>query len=158
MPIEVQTRTRICSTRESISTAIIYNHEHDVESFYWLLLWTLIDRVEHVPSQIVVKEFYSNRSECPPLRAVAGYSPVTLRRKLKSSLHSSLTGVEQEMSDVWKILCTAYNEREDNLSDVTTYSRLYDPVRQLLGNCLQASRDSRSPIKIKTFHVPKHGE
>jgi hypothetical protein len=75
---------------------VIYNFQHDLESVWWILMWTLTARVLHQPSTDFAKTIFKNQTSLWHEREVCIVGELTGRLSacLEKSLHSFIAPLE----------------------------------------------------------------
>ncbi|KAA1476268.1 hypothetical protein DENSPDRAFT_827146 [Dentipellis sp. KUC8613] len=117
---------------------VAYNFQHDLESFFWLLLWTVTLRVDDAKLQAITKPMFREEPGCSNERrnAIAkGLSEEALEEALPEPIKSfaeCLAGFAGNM-------LFGYGSRrsEDDLRNIATYSPLYGPAREIIDNCVK---------------------
>jgi hypothetical protein len=75
-------------TQPAPEQVIIYNFQHDLESIWWILMWTLTARVPHNPSRDFASKIFQNRISLTRERADCITEDITER--LSACLEKSL--------------------------------------------------------------------
>ncbi|KAA1476319.1 hypothetical protein DENSPDRAFT_784887 [Dentipellis sp. KUC8613] len=118
---------------------MIHNFEHDLESFFWFLLWTVTVRTGEKNTQDLVAPIFVNSSECSPAREEAITDGDHLRHRLADLLPHELKELARHLYVFRLNLMRGYVQRAQALGDPSKYSKLYSIVRQVLDHCLEIS-------------------
>ncbi len=125
---------------------VIYNFQYDLESVWWIILWTLLARVTHAPGQKYALEIYVNRlansKERQRVFLDRGYLQETLERGV---LHDDLRLFGSLMGEFGTKLRTAYVERKEQVMDPKTYVEIYTFMMMFLRECMWHSMKQRVP-------------
>ncbi|TFY65936.1 hypothetical protein EVG20_g5161 [Dentipellis fragilis] len=178
MPIEIQRQGHIYRPRKAVeleelpsrstieqskSPRMIHNFEHDLESLFWVLLWTITVRAGNESTRRHVARIFQQDSHCSREREEV----ITAGNELVGELEEL---VPQELKeflgtiDVFSyVLMNGYLTREFKLGDLSTYSRLYGFVRKLVSECLGVAERldipllplglSRQDTQVKEVHA-----
>lgn len=68
---------------------------HDIESFWWLILWILLAQVEHTPGRVYANKIFRHSLTPTWERVFAFTSPNALQDELPEKLHTDLLGSDQ---------------------------------------------------------------
>jgi hypothetical protein len=75
-------------TQPAPHQVVIYNFQHDLESIWWILMWTLTARVSHDPSILFASKIFQNKTSLCRERADCILEDISLR--LRNCLEISL--------------------------------------------------------------------
>jgi hypothetical protein len=116
-------------------TAVIHNFSHDVESFYWLLLWTLTGRINHPASLAMARRVFQDTTHCSEDRITCLEKNELFKTELEN-LHPSLKHrlVTGSLNGIRSVLYKAYTRRADP-RNLASYTALYDAMRQAITRC-----------------------
>ncbi|TFY51829.1 hypothetical protein EVG20_g10819 [Dentipellis fragilis] len=131
---------------------VIHNYEHDIESFFWLLLWTITARIDSEALQAFARPIFdygpgygSSRERI--LKAMGTASPQQLAELLPSSI-----SILAEYVDIFaNNLYLAYMDRGHNIGGLATYSTIYGLAREVLNACLDVADGPDVPPLILCF-------
>lgn len=117
-----------------------HNFQHDNESFFWSLLWTISARINNQDLEAYASCFFRADVDCSRARETAmrdGLNHV----KLACALPSPLKSLAKELECYRLVLFSAYKDRvsKAQFADVTTYSHLYQAARDVIDIFLKAS-------------------
>ncbi len=121
---------------------IIYTFQYDLESVWWIILWTLLARVAHAPGQNYAPFIFVNRLENTPERQSIFSVQGRLRSQLTSNLHTDLRSrFAGPMDDFCTELRQAYREREqaEEVMEPTSYAKIYNTMMLFLTHCNRSS-------------------
>jgi len=106
-----------------------HNFLHDVESVWWLHLWTMLDRVPHEPSQKLARHIFVNG---PPTltREAVFITPGKLFEVLRT-LHPTLSTMATASDATRRTLHYSYRDFK-NPVDPECYGKAYDAILCLL--------------------------
>ncbi|KAF4623611.1 hypothetical protein D9613_001474 [Agrocybe pediades] len=110
--------------------SVIHNFQHDLEPIYWLLYWTLVDRIPHEPSHIHSKEIFLNTVSMFTLRSDAFLDPIRVR--LQQALKPSVLFFAKPLDIIRNSLSAACQKREmdKEINDPLSYIKVYDRFSQ----------------------------
>jgi len=104
---------------------VVHNFQHDLESLWWAVLWTLTYRSGHAPARIYAGRIFQNQMTLPDARIRAfEYSIVThLTKCLSPDLQCFVSTMELLREILWNhyILRT----EEDLLFNMNSYTSTY---------------------------------
>lgn len=69
---------------------VVYNFQHDLESLWWIILWILTTRVDHLDSQLYAQSIFINELGCSNERANIFTPGEYLADRLREVLHHTL--------------------------------------------------------------------
>jgi len=118
--------------------AIIYNFQYDLESVWWIILWTLLARIAHAPGQEYAFRIYVNKLENTPERQCIVLIRGHLLSKLRAALHDDLSGFAKIMDEFSTELWSTYvdRERKNQVKEPSSYVAIYTTVMTLLVDCM----------------------
>ncbi len=125
------------STAPASQNGVVYNFQYDLESVWWIILWTFLARVAHVPGQEYALCVYVNRLENTTERQLiilsAGY--LTSKRK---KFHKGLRPFVPYMAGLCNDLRRAYTYREEagQVMDPASYVEIYLIMGGFLADCV----------------------
>ncbi|TFY58406.1 hypothetical protein EVG20_g8164 [Dentipellis fragilis] len=131
---------------------VIHNYEHDIESFFWLLLWTITARIDSEDLQAFAKPIFDHgpghkSSRERILKSMGTASPQQLPELLPSSI-----SIVAEYVDIFAHnLFLAYLDRGRNIGGLATYSTIYGSAREVLNACLDVADGPDVPPLILCF-------
>jgi hypothetical protein len=134
--------------------SVHHNFQHDVESFFWLLLWTLTGRLDDDKIQNYSKSIFQNSPFCPEPR----YRVIVNTRE---ELYCLQTMAPKEMQPLYSYLPylgarlhKAYVEREYRFEDLTTYCDIicaaYDVLQSYLNYISSSDIPALNMLKVYT--------
>ncbi|TFY70853.1 hypothetical protein EVG20_g2145 [Dentipellis fragilis] len=130
---------------------MIHNFEHDLESFFWLLLWTITIRTGNANTQNLVASIFLQSSQCSTDRENAITDGDELMDGLESSISQELKEIVEPIAALRDILMRGYLKRKQAFGDLKKYSKLYGHVRKALGHCLRIAEGPGVPSLPVTF-------
>ncbi|KAF8636189.1 hypothetical protein AX17_003677 [Amanita inopinata Kibby_2008] len=112
------------------SPPIQYNFQHDLESLWWILLWTVTRGIDHEPSRTFASETFCNTLKAPATRVKVFRDSKYLMDRLERFLHLSVQDFIPSLVIALTNLRTAYYIREMNeeLYDIGSYSEAYSTM------------------------------
>ncbi|KAA1476309.1 hypothetical protein DENSPDRAFT_843225 [Dentipellis sp. KUC8613] len=151
MPIEIQRQDYIywptkavefhglpslSTIEESESPRMIHNFEHDLESLFWVFLWTITVRAGNENTRRHVARIFQQDSQCSREREKVITAGGDLVEELEGLMPQELKDFLGPIRVFSYILMNSYLLREFELGNLSTYSQLYGFVRKLLSQCL----------------------
>ncbi|TFY59789.1 hypothetical protein EVG20_g7659 [Dentipellis fragilis] len=130
---------------------MIHNFEHDLESFFWLLLWTITVRTGDVKTQNLVSSIFHQSSQCSSAREKAITDGRELIKGLNTNICQELKDLVEPVARLRRALMWGYVNRKETFGDLTTYSPLYGHVRKALGLCLRIAEGPGVPPLTVSF-------
>ncbi|TFY70847.1 hypothetical protein EVG20_g2144 [Dentipellis fragilis] len=130
---------------------MIHNFEHDLESFFWLLLWTITVRTGDINTQNLVSSIFLQSSQCSPDREKAITDSRGLISGLNTNISQELKELVEPVARLRRALMWGYVNRKQAFSDLATYSPLYGHVRKALGQCLRIAEGPGVPSLPVSF-------
>jgi len=108
---------------------VVHNFQHDLESVWWILLWTITCRIAHPPSQAYAKTIFDNSMRSSLQRYDALAEPLT--RTLRTVLKESLSEFSVYMESMRKYLLKQYRRRYgiEKLNNPRSYTRIHHLFR-----------------------------
>ncbi|KAA1476308.1 hypothetical protein DENSPDRAFT_784822 [Dentipellis sp. KUC8613] len=128
------------------SLNVIHNFEHDLESMFWLLLWTITVRTGDANTQDLVASIFRQSLSCSTDREKAITSGDELMKKLEARICQELKKIVEPLAAFRLGLMWSYVNRKQALSNRATYSPLYGYVRNALEDCLKIAEDPKVPL------------
>ncbi|KAA1476316.1 hypothetical protein DENSPDRAFT_843230, partial [Dentipellis sp. KUC8613] len=119
------------------SLDVIHNFEHDLESMFWLLLWTITVRTGDANTQDLVASIFRQSLSCSTDREKAITCGNELMNKLEARICQELKNIMEPLAAFRLGLLWSYVNRKEAFSNRTTYSPLYGYVRKALEDCLE---------------------
>ncbi len=122
---------------------IIYNFQYDLESVWWIVLWTLLVRIAHTPGQNYAPLIFVNRLENTPERQSIFLAQGRLRSQLTEVLHKDL---QLRFAGLMDASCTklrqAYRKREqaEEVMQPASYAKIYTTMMLFLKFCRRRSK------------------
>ncbi|KAH9487289.1 hypothetical protein JR316_0001359 [Psilocybe cubensis] len=106
--------------------SVIYNFQHDLESLWWVLVWSLTARVSHQPSRTWANQVFQHDVVPTPerIRFLRGLSRITLEDILLPSIsfmHLMVDYIRSAMN-----LAYSQRARDDTLRDTLSYAIIVD--------------------------------
>ncbi|TFY52299.1 hypothetical protein EVG20_g10608 [Dentipellis fragilis] len=161
MAIEIQRQSHIYRPRKAVgleelpsritikhskSLLMIHNFEHDLESLFWVLLWTITVRGGNESTQRRVGLIFQQDSHCSREREEVITAGSELVEELEGLVPQELKEFLGYIEVFSFVLMDSYLTREFKLGDLSTYSGLYGLVRQLLSQCLGVAERLDIPL------------
>ncbi|TFK45769.1 hypothetical protein OE88DRAFT_1096107 [Heliocybe sulcata] len=126
---------------------VIHNFQHDLESFFWLLLWTLLDRIEGTPtSQWLVKTVFMENDLIVRRKVLTdtGY----LGEMLSKALPNCLAPYREELEWFSGALFTGYMLRESKIEDIASYAQPLCIGSAILAECHDCAVGADVVLKV----------
>ncbi|KAA1476312.1 hypothetical protein DENSPDRAFT_884235, partial [Dentipellis sp. KUC8613] len=151
MPIEIQRQIHIyeptketkfrglpllSAIEESESPRMIHNFQHDLESLFWVFLWTITVRAGNEKTRQHVAQIFQQDSHCSRERELVITAGRELVRELEGLMPQELKEFLGPIRVFSYVLMNGYLSRHFELGKLSTYSELYGFVRTLLSQCL----------------------
>jgi len=104
---------------------VVHNFQHNLESLWWTILWTLTHRSGHAPAREYANRIFQNQMTLSDARARAFDSSIIV--DLTNCLAPDLQGFVSTMDILREMLWSEYIERveADLLFDANSYSFIY---------------------------------
>jgi len=121
----------------------MYTFQYDLESVWWIVLWTLLARVAHWPGQEYAFTIYVNKLENTPERQRIFLKRGHLLSKLKEKLHTELSPFAEVMEDACTDLWRAYIDREKNghVREPLSYAEIHVTMMGSMVKCMDCMRE-----------------
>ncbi|KAF4581317.1 Peroxisomal membrane protein PAS20 [Pleurotus pulmonarius] len=115
----------IPSNNPEYGHVVVYNFQHDLESVWWILLWSATSRVSHTPSIDWSRDIF--RNTMTPSQARLDCLLLSIAATLKANLHPSLQSFVAPLEVLRTNIYTEYIERRNvqAMSDHTSYIRIH---------------------------------
>ncbi|KAF9539353.1 hypothetical protein CPC08DRAFT_716367 [Agrocybe pediades] len=124
-------RSKSPSDQDSDYT-VVHNPQHDIESLWWLGLWTLTMRVDHAPSREWAKHIFRNTLDPSAARSAAFTKPIMfkLHDHLRPNLLNPFANIIERLR---RRLFNSYWTREtaDHVLDLNSYRDIYPYVDRI---------------------------
>jgi len=122
---------------------VVHNFEHDMESIFWLLLWTLLVRFpcnldsdkERSEFAGILSEIFQDTSICSPKREEVFSQGGALYDLLARFLAPQLESLQAPLDALRNALVIGYLGRKQEFNDLSSYSTLYKFLRLTLSTC-----------------------
>ncbi|KAG9011451.1 hypothetical protein FRB90_007240 [Tulasnella sp. 427] len=129
-----------------------YHFQHDMESVFWLLLWTLLGRFPRYPKPAglddAILAVFRDTNICPLTRAEIIRHENVLENYLKLWLDPiHLEDLIPYLGSIRDVLKNAYDHRPKKMDDLADYANLYSLLCWTLGEC-------RNVLKLKQSDLP----
>ncbi|PPQ88968.1 hypothetical protein CVT25_005067 [Psilocybe cyanescens] len=113
---------------------VIHNFQHDLESVWWIMLWSLTARIQHKLSNNWAKTIFQNTLQLSTPRKRCFTKSIW--SKLNSILAAPAKKLSKNMDTMRRNLHVAYNnrEKEDKLRDFGTYVDIYAEFDQFFAD------------------------
>lgn len=100
---------------------LVYNFQHDLESLWWIFLWTVLSRVPHQASVMYGKTIFQNTMILSAARSQCFLEEIGTH--LEQCLHSPLKLLSAPLEMLRRIMHSAYVERrrDGKLTDIASY-------------------------------------
>jgi hypothetical protein len=146
MPIEIQRMDYLYVPYPSIGRdpdqvnslpPLQFNFQHDLESWWWVLLWSIIQGIEDEVSHKYAAVIFSNVRAPNPERFKAFKIPGYLHQQLEKYLPPSVRPLLGLICGALGMLVNAYLEREktNRLHHVASYSIIHMDMHTFLAEC-----------------------
>ncbi|KAG8922351.1 hypothetical protein FRC00_007541 [Tulasnella sp. 408] len=126
------------------SSGVIHNFEHDMESVFWVLLWTLLVRFPPARSDAQKAAFskdlssiFQNSGSCSPGREKIFTNKQTFETFLRTWLNPALQSMRFSLLNLRAALAIGYHKRGYNFNDRASYARLYAYLWKAIRACGQ---------------------
>jgi hypothetical protein len=105
--------------------AIIYNFQHDLESIWWIFVWTATSRVAHEPSINFANKIFKNTTTLSKERADCMIKGIF--GPLNDCLEPSLRGLALPLDKLRKLMFAHYVRRakKDEIYDLGSYTEVH---------------------------------
>ena len=105
--------------------AIVYNFQHDLESIWWIFVWTATSRVVHEPSINFANKIFKNTTTLSKERADCMIKDIF--GPLNDCLEPSLRGLALPLDKLRKLMFAHYVRRakEDKIYDLGSYTKVH---------------------------------
>lgn len=115
----------IPSNNPEYGHVVVYNFQHDLESVWWILLWSATSRVSHPPSIAWSRDIF--RNTMTPSQARLDCLLLSIASTLKACLHPSLQSFVAPLEVLRTNIYAEYIERRNAhvMSDHTSYIRIH---------------------------------
>ncbi|KAA1475769.1 hypothetical protein DENSPDRAFT_842618 [Dentipellis sp. KUC8613] len=131
---------------------IIHNFEHDLESFFWLLLWSITTRLRNDEIDTLVNPIFQHNLNCSPQREEAFITENCIQQPLTNLLPDAMKKLPILIEILRDNLYCAYLERSE-IGKLESYSGLYGIVREALHRCfLTVNTSNMSPLAAFPAH------
>ncbi|KAF4623719.1 hypothetical protein D9613_001461 [Agrocybe pediades] len=110
---------------------VVYNYQHDLESVWWLLLWTLVDRIPHWASCVYSQGIFQN-SMVPSLKRYQAFT-APIEHDLRMNLKPSVSDFAAHMEQMRELLFNAciLREQKNRLDDRNSYVAIHENMYEL---------------------------
>ncbi|KAJ8502534.1 hypothetical protein ONZ45_g11667 [Pleurotus djamor] len=110
-----------------VQSSPIFNFQHDLESIWWIFLWTATRRVSHEPSRNKFSPVFVN-SILHVTKERATCFRQEIQQTLEETLAPSLQGLSEALDNLRSVQVTFYQDREaDNkLESPSSYTEVHD--------------------------------
>ncbi|KAG8938392.1 hypothetical protein FRC04_008941 [Tulasnella sp. 424] len=129
-----------CQDEPETPSFVLHNFQHDLESIFWIVLWTLLARFP--PTQRSTEEqrkfeaelysIFQNASTCPPGRERVFTRRGELKRVLLTWVPEILKPITPDLEQIRVVLNQAYFTRRLDIGNFSTYPRLHHEMRSML--------------------------
>ncbi|KAG8948429.1 hypothetical protein FRC04_009799 [Tulasnella sp. 424] len=131
-----------CQGKPKAPSFVLHNFQHDLESIFWIVLWTLLARFPPTQRSTEDKrkfkaELYSifqNTSTYPPNRERVLTQEGNLESVLQTWVSGILQPITKELQVIRRVLKQAYIVRRFDIGDFSSYSWLYHEMRSMLAS------------------------
>lgn len=122
---------------------ISHNYAHDVESFWWLLLWFVIAQVDHEGSRELAETIFLNSGDAVGRRFITFVSHLGLEegRTIHPSLSQLISVFETSRSSLYEFHCQ--RSRESLYHDKTLYPADFEAVHGLVDDITRVLNDNQ---------------
>jgi len=132
---------------------VVHNFEHDMESIFWLLLWTLLVRFpcnldsnkERSEFAGILSEIFQDTSICSRKRERVFSQMGFLHDLLARFLAPQLKPLQAPLDALRTALVTGYLRRKHEFNDLSSYSILYKFLRMTLIICQHLTQKQSLP-------------
>ncbi|KAF4582549.1 hypothetical protein EYR38_002675 [Pleurotus pulmonarius] len=131
---------------------LVYNFQHDLESIWWLFLWTITCRVSHTPSIGYGRDIFRNTLQLSSQRS----------RCFQSSIITSLTCLLSSLQQLVPLLDTLresmvdeymYHHKDQDWSNLSSYINIHDAFHTFF-LAIGQSRAIWGSTALVTSHQP----
>lgn len=148
---------------ESKSPSVMHNFQHDMESIFWILLWTILVRFPcdlHSPKERsefagILSEIFQDTSICNPRREQVFTQAGTLSDILATYLASQLKPLRVAVDVLRRVLVDGYLKRECKFDNMPSYSSLYQYLQKALSICQELIQEKSLPdlVPCHSFYL-----
>ena len=149
---------------------IIHNFQHDLESFFWLLLWILTTRISACPPGLkdYTDQLFPVHGD-PFMSRVMDFQNRVIGFSVRRHLPDNMKVFADHIRNLNNALCEASIKRLLLFDDVASYVPLYGAVRKALEFCMERSHlvelkagndrpkrkrlDSTQPVRTSPYSV-----
>ncbi|KAJ8483038.1 hypothetical protein ONZ45_g14744 [Pleurotus djamor] len=110
-----------------VQSSPVFNFQHDLESIWWIFLWTATRRVSHEPSRNKFGLVFVN-SISHPTNERASCLRQSIQTTLEETLAPSLRGLSEDLEDLRSFQLSFYEDREakNELECPSSYTDVHD--------------------------------
>ncbi|KAF9556343.1 hypothetical protein CPC08DRAFT_820547 [Agrocybe pediades] len=110
---------------------VVYNYQHDLESVWWLLLWTLVDRIPNWASYVYSQGIFQN-SMVPSVERYTAFT-ASIAHNLRMNLKPSVSDFAAHMEQMRELLFNAciLREQKNRLDDRNSYVAIHENIYEL---------------------------
>ncbi|KAG9018847.1 hypothetical protein FRB90_008960 [Tulasnella sp. 427] len=155
---EAQPTTHVCG--------VIHNFQHDLESIFWVLLWTMLRRVplrlpedsgRHetfmMAAKAEISTIFQDNTAPSIQRENLIVSPIALASLMSRLFHPMLGGITGFLQDFRAILDWNYHNGTSH-QDLAKYSEIYPFARTAARACIQADLEGNVPKLRPCRQIP----
>ncbi|TBU26366.1 hypothetical protein BD311DRAFT_779715 [Dichomitus squalens] len=127
--------------KDALLKPIIHNFQHDLESFFWLLLWILTTRISTCTPHL---KSYTDRlflvdGRLDQTHRVTPFRERTIGSEVQGLLPDDMKVFADRIHILNQALCDASIKRHLDFGNVASYVHLYGAVREALNFCMEKS-------------------
>ncbi|KAG9218193.1 hypothetical protein CCMSSC00406_0005874 [Pleurotus cornucopiae] len=132
---------------------LVYNFQHDLESIWWIFLWTVTCRVSHPPSIVFGQDIFKNTMQLSSERSKCLQYPI--ESSLLTCLMSPLQQLAAPLETLRKFMANAYmfHHKDQDWSNLSSYIHIHN-VFHMFFAAIDPSPADWSGIALVTSHQP----
>ncbi|KAF7430412.1 hypothetical protein PC9H_006117 [Pleurotus ostreatus] len=132
---------------------LVYNFQHDLESIWWIFLWTVTCRVSHTPSIVYGQDIFKNTMQLSSERLKCLLYPI--KPSLLACLPSPLQQLAAPLEKLRGFMVDAYmyHHKDQDWADLSSYIHIHN-VFHAFFPAIGLSRANWGGTALMTSHQP----
>ncbi|TFK45762.1 hypothetical protein OE88DRAFT_1740027 [Heliocybe sulcata] len=131
---------------------VIHNFQHDLESFFWLLMWTLLGRIEGTRvSRWLVKTVFMENDLTVRRKVLADMD--YLGKMLSKGLPDCVASYQEDLEWFSGALFTGYMLRKSKIEDIASYAEPHCIASAVLAECHEYAVNHDIVLKVYGKHM-----